>query len=1060
MAYENCIPHVEAAMGRKVTDSERREIGKMVEDVFRREGALNGEDTAVRVTAKLRQAIGEAKAAAIIKKKNAALNQKAFIEKYGRMVDVWHDSPEDGLEALTTGSNVDRVGARNSAEAHQEALKGSYLTGLGHRLVKGKLKEVAFSGEFDEHAFKAMAELSKEKPDPAVLKNLDPTAVKLAQVFHDVTEVARVDANNAGAWIKKLEGYVIRRSHDGARIKEAGQEKWTNFMLQNVDWDKTAPTVFSDQAKRKILQTAYSELSTGVNVRFDGAESTKGFDGTNNLAKKLSHSRYFHFKDVNAEWQYHKAFGRQAPLVESVGQGLRNMARDTALMRHFGPHAEANFGRIVEKWKDKYSREGNTELLERLDKRAKYIKRTVWPALTGADAIPENAAFAARSKMLRNLESMADLGKAVVSSIPDLAMYASTMRYGLNRNMGDFLKGMGEAVGNIFQSASSPDRIKLASEMGILIDALHPGASDVAGDALSKTDVALRRFFEMNGLTHWQDRMRVGAVTATAHRHAQHAGLKFSELPEGMQAFFRQFDVSPAEWDLIRSGEISKDSKGHGFLTPESVAEIDPEKFDVLPEVIARRADLEKTHELLVRKAKEANAKDAEYLGKRLTKLKEDRAKDKARMEEYQLDKLADVAHLRSLSEETQAYMDLADLEAELAYNYKNEVQDERLRGYLERVEDGSHADRVGDMATRSSRRYGTSQEQAGQRLGGDLQRARRRVKDLEKKIKAGEAAIDDRTKAHAERMTALRDKFKEYADRTRERTDARAARVKEFHDSIGKHIDAAREKARENLIQKYRAMYHEVGAMATSAPGKTERAMLLQGTQPGTWSGEAARHFSMYKSFTLAVLRRHIGRELHGYTAEARTNAQAILDAIKHPTGSSFGGLANLMVFGAMTGAASMTIHDLAKGRKPRVPDSPENAGKYLASAMTQAGVFGIYGDFLWGNLRSRFGHSPIETLLGPTARRVVDLIDLSNRLRGTLSPTETKDQDLAASSLRFAYNNTPQLFYSKWAMDYLFLYRFMEWANPGSLERMEEKIRRENGQEFLVPPSSLYGR
>jgi len=45
--------------------------------------------------------------------------------------------------------------------------------------------------------------------------------------------------------------------------------------------------------------------------------------------------------------------------------------------------------------------------------------------------------------------------------------------------------------------------------------------------------------------------------------------------------------------------------------------------------------------------------------------------------------------------------------------------------------------------------------------------------------------------------------------------------------------------------------------------------------------------------------------------------------------------------------------------------------------------------------------------------------------------------------------------LFYTRAAMDYLFIYGIMEHNSPGYLRRMERRLEREKGQEFFFPPS-----
>jgi hypothetical protein len=141
------------------------------------------------------------------------------------------------------------------------------------------------------------------------------------------------------------------------------------------------------------------------------------------------------------------------------------------------------------------------------------------------------------------------------------------------------------------------------------------------------------------------------------------------------------------------------------------------------------------------------------------------------------------------------------------------------------------------------------------------------------------------------------------------------------------------------------------------------------------------------------------------------------------------------------------MASKDVAKGREPRPADDP----KTWLAAMVQGGGLGIFGDYLFGEA-NRFGNTALESAAGPTLGTVADLANLWSRAK--------EGDDTAASALRLAQNNTPflNLFYTRIALDHLFLYSVQEAMSPGSLRRTEERIRQQNDQEFLVRPSQSY--
>ena len=50
--------------------------------------------------------------------------------------------------------------------------------------------------------------------------------------------------------------------------------------------------------------------------------------------------------------------------------------------------------------------------------------------------------------------------------------------------------------------------------------------------------------------------------------------------------------------------------------------------------------------------------------------------------------------------------------------------------------------------------------------------------------------------------------------------------------------------------------------------------------------------------------------------------------------------------------------------------------------------------------------------------------------------------------------------LFYTRIALDYLFLYQIQEALSPGFLRRFERTVEKQNNQKFLVRPSAAVPR
>ncbi len=242
--------------------------------------------------------------------------------------------------------------------------------------------------------------------------------------------------------------------------------------------------------------------------------------------------------------------------------------------------------------------------------------------------------------------------------------------------------------------------------------------------------------------------------------------------------------------------------------------------------------------------------------------------------------------------------------------------------------------------------------------------------------------------------------------------------------------LASARDAVRDGLALKLASYFSDRGKYAVLEPGARERAILRQGTRSGTPVGEALRTILQFKAFPATMITKVWGREIYGGQEGSARAA----------------GIVHMMVASTVFGFLAMSAKDLAKGRTPRDPTDP----KVWMAAFAQGGGGGIYGDFLVGKY-NRFGNTALETAAGPTLSTAADIVNLWAATRG--------GDGRAATALRIAVANTPfaNLFYTRPALDYLFLYQVQEALNPGFLRRMERRLKEENGQRFIIPPSNV---
>ena len=223
----------------------------------------------------------------------------------------------------------------------------------------------------------------------------------------------------------------------------------------------------------------------------------------------------------------------------------------------------------------------------------------------------------------------------------------------------------------------------------------------------------------------------------------------------------------------------------------------------------------------------------------------------------------------------------------------------------------------------------------------------------------------------------------------------------------------------------------------AIPTPGAKERAIMNMGTERGTVLGEAIRAIMQLKGFPITYVTKGMSQQYH---------------AKKQAGESGIYGIAQMMVGTTVMGYLSMTTKDILKGKSPAEVYDDREGFNYITfvRAFTQGGGAGIYGDFVFGEF-NRFGRSFLATMAGPTFGTADDVFSLYADLK------EGKTDAATRKSFQMLVSNTPyiNLFYTKTALDYLFLYGIMEKTNPGYLKRMERRIEKDMDQEYYIPPS-----
>lgn len=546
-----------------LTDEEiDRVIGELERKRTQRRARGEGVNEAAQTSKEAEAIAADLQLAAAIERRNAKLNQviyRAALEDVGRFGD-----DAAGLEALIAGTNKRVESGRRSVDALRNAYEGKYFGGLVHDLRKAGLLQyvqprfMGFGkGLLDDKIATELWEL-REGGTPGSTGS--PEAQGIAKIIHKYQELSRTDQNLHGAFIRKMEGYIVAQAHDMFRIARAGKDEWVRFIRPLLDEDRTFEGIglTGDEAKDaarvdEFLGRVYDELSTGSFYKADTDAPLIGFKGPANLAKKVSQSRVLHFKGATEWTRYNDNFGAPS-LMEAVASGLRHAAMSAALLERLGPNPRAMYERLLGDLRKK-AVTGDKRVRDRLNSA---MPMKLMDVADGTVDIPSSVTTAGFASGVRAIQTQASLGGAVLASLPDIATAASELQF-QGRNflgaMGDQLSSMLAQIGDAGQRREAAELVGVGVDSIIRDVASRMTSADNAGRLLNKANTA---FFKLNLLEPWTNAGERAISSIMSRDLAMRKGAAWADLPDRLRGVLGQYGIDAKGWDTIRKSAISK----------------------------------------------------------------------------------------------------------------------------------------------------------------------------------------------------------------------------------------------------------------------------------------------------------------------------------------------------------------------------------------------------------------------------------------------------------------------------------------------------------------------
>lgn len=242
---------------------------------------------------------------------------------------------------------------------------------------------------------------------------------------------------------------------------------------------------------------------------------------------------------------------------------------------------------------------------------------------------------------------------------------------------------------------------------------------------------------------------------------------------------------------------------------------------------------------------------------------------------------------------------------------------------------------------------------------------------------------------------------------------------------------DRQMRQARKELADTYRGFVIDRSShFANMSPDAVDRAIALQGTNPGTYLGMAMRIVAQFKQFPISATRKIWGEALYGQEKKDWSQVAQII-------AGSF-----------LTGYGAYAARSFLEGKEPALN------GEAAMEAFTKASG-GIYGDMLMQSIKN-FGDGEgfLTGVLGPTVGKGVDLYKIAGKAYNTGS---IDNHEFKALVGMVPYNN---LFWLRPMLDYTILNYLQERVRPGYLARMRNQMQKYGQSPIMTPPVGISNR
>lgn len=559
--HADCIKKVQAAAGgRKLSDAKIQAIDDAISGKMRELARLDPEGWQAksrdqRITEAATAAMQDIQATAARKEMLTGMQAIKAAETAARIADMKRVSAQKVTQSQALAREIET--SQNYVHAvHDDAVStlGDMLDAAGNKDGTGLLRNLGMRiFNLDNPAM--TADVVREVFKGADGSTGNRVAQAGARAWLDTIERMRVRFNAAGGDVGRLDYGYLGQAVDSMRVRGVTADQFAEKIVPLLDrrrYLNEDGSMMTTQQVAAIVKAAHETLaSDGINKTEPGQ-----FKGAGVRANRGSESRVLHFKDGDAWMAYMGEFG-EGSLYDSMMGHVGAMARNIGLVERYGPNPDQTF-RV------------QADIAERADGRGTVANRSWgntpqarWDILTGKTSSPENAFVAQVGQDVRNIQTAAKLGSAVVTSLTDVGTIAATLHYDRLPYF-DMLKNLGRNL--------DKDHRAFLKAHGVIAESLTSTMNRWTGDHMTNglTGKVANSVMKLSFMNAWTDGLRNAFSATMMQGFAKKLGKGWAQLDEWDRFLMERKGITEQDWAIITKAEATEHG-GSKFLTRDGI---------------------------------------------------------------------------------------------------------------------------------------------------------------------------------------------------------------------------------------------------------------------------------------------------------------------------------------------------------------------------------------------------------------------------------------------------------------------------------------------------------